>query len=196
MSDSYLTTKKAADLLMVSQSAIRNWCAQGQLNVHLTPGGHRRFLKQDVQAFARTRGLVLKSKPNDKLRILAVDDDAGVLTFIRELLEVSDDKIELETAEDGFAAGSMMLSFHPDIVLLDLRMPELDGYSVCERIKCNPETRNVRVVAMTGYYSEENVQRILDAGAEICLKKPFDVDELLSVLGINLESRSVAELAV
>lgn len=190
MSDSYLTTKKAAELLMVSQSAVRNWCAQGQLNVHLTPGGHRRFLRQDVLAFAQKRGLVIKNQGSDRTRILVVDDDTGILEYFRDLLEMVEEEVEIETAEDGFSAGSLMLSFKPSIVMLDLRMPDLDGFSVCRRIKNNPESRSARVIGMTGFYSEENAEKIMDAGAETCIPKPFNVNKLMELLGLTLPSQA------
>jgi CheY-like chemotaxis protein len=70
-------------------------------------------------------------------------------------------------------------------MLLDLMMPGMDGFEVCSRLKADNATKNIRVVAMTGYPSDENVNRILAAGAECCLAKPLDREKLLAVLGLS-----------
>jgi two-component system cell cycle response regulator len=64
-------------------------------------------------------------------------------------------------------------------------MSELDGFEVCRRIKQDPATAPIRVIALTGHPSPENVQRITAAGAEICLAKPIDNAELFAVLGLT-----------
>ena len=77
-----------------------------------------------------------------------------------------------------------MESFSPDIVLLDLMMPQMDGFEVCRMIK-QGEHKNIRVIAMSGFCSQENQQRILGEGAECCLKKPFSTTVLLTALGLE-----------
>jgi len=75
--------------------------------------------------------------------------------------------------------------FSPDVVLLDLMMPGMDGFQVCERLKKDSATKNIRVIAMTGYPSAMNTEKILAAGAEICLPKPVDRAQLLELLGVS-----------
>jgi CheY-like chemotaxis protein len=87
-------------------------------------------------------------------------------------------------AGDGFAAGRQVESFKPDVLLLDLKMPGLNGFDVCQEIKTNPITRHIRIIAVTGYASAQNRRLILAAGAETCLAKPFQSDELLALLGV------------
>ncbi|MCK5092197.1 MAG: response regulator, partial [Gammaproteobacteria bacterium] len=79
----------------------------------------------------------------------------------------------------------------PNIVLLDLMMPGLDGFEVCRQLKDNPATSAIRVIAMTGYRTEENVKRIIEAGAEECLVKPIEQDSLLELIGINQVNRKM-----
>ena len=64
-------------------------------------------------------------------------------------------------------------------------MPNLDGFAVCERLKQDPQTKHIRVVAMTGFYSKENVDRIIALGAMECLAKPFEVHDLLRAIGLE-----------
>ena len=78
----------------------------------------------------------------------------------------------------------MVESFKPDTVLLDLRMPGLDGFAVCRQLKTSPATAHIRVIAMTGYAPLESRAAIVEAGAEVCLAKPFTNDQLLGLLGL------------
>ena len=183
----YLTPKEVANLLLVSPITVRQWAQKEIIKAYVTPGGHRRFLRVDVERFARKRGLALHS-PSNVFRVLVVDDDRQVLNFLVDFLEELPHRIITETASDGFEAGQKLLTFQPNIILLDLMMPHLDGYQTCKIIKENPNTKSTRVVAMTAYYSQENVKRILDAGAETCLAKPIDTELLLDALGLYEEA--------
>lgn len=181
----YLTPNEVAEMLMVSPTTIRQWASQGKLNSALTPGGHRRFLRADVERFSRQNNLTLPLRDSDVTRILIVDDDEEVGQLLTRLFTYSSSPVETMTATSGFEAGRLVHSFEPHVVLLDLMMPGVDGFEVCRDIKQNPTTRAIRVVAMTGYYEDANVASILDAGAEVCLSKPFKLNALLRAIGID-----------
>ncbi len=179
----YLTPSEAANLLMVSPITVRAWAQKGLLPSETTPGGHRRFLRENVEQFAK------QSKtppPRSDLRILVVDDDKQVTGFLVEWLTGLDEPFIVSSAADGFEAGSKVYSFEPDIILLDLMMPKLDGFAVCRQIKVDPDISDIRVIAMTGYLSPENERRILEAGAEACIPKPVDMQLLLKLLKADL----------
>ena len=180
----FLTPNEVAELLMVSPVTVRQWAQKGYLKAESTPGGHRRFLRQEIERFAREHELSLQQPHRDELRILVVDDDRLVAEALVEALREFS-VVTAESAYDGFEAGRKMLTFQPHIVLLDLLMPELNGFDVCERIKKDPTTRTVRIIAMTAYPSQQNIDRILHAGAEACLKKPIDINKLSEMIGIS-----------
>ena len=75
-------------------------------------------------------------------------------------------------------AGRLVATFKPDVVLLDLRMPGMDGFQVCRTVKADPETSNTVVIAMTGYYTPETEARILECGAMRCIAKPIEPSAL------------------
>jgi len=185
MPKSYLTPNEVAELLMVSPTAVRQWAEKGELKALTTPGGHRRFLPGEIERFAQERGLTLNSGNDDVLRLLIVDDDEQLVRYLVKLLEGFQDQVIIETVNDGFAAGLKVREFEPHIILLDLMMPGLDGFQVCRMLKEGNNTQAIRVIAMTGYPSEENVEKILAAGAEICLPKPIDAQRLLKHIGLN-----------
>lgn len=193
----FLTPKEAAARLMVAPVTIRAWAERGWLTAQVTAGGHRRYLVSDVETFAHSRGLAFSRPGRVAMRILVVDDDLQVISYLEEMLNGCTDPIEIEAAQDGFEAGFMINRFDPDIVLLDLMMPGMNGFEACRRIKADPATATIRVVAMTGYPSPENVQRIVEAGAEQCFAKPINEPALLGWLGLTTQPqhKSAAPIA-
>ena len=180
----YMTPNEVAELLMVSPVTVRQWAQKGKLEAMTTPGGHRRFSFEAIEKFAAENHITLNPKEKKGTRILIVDDDVSLADFLKELLTQRNNSLQVEMVHDGFSAGGMMESFSPDIVLLDLMMPQMDGFEVCHMIK-QGEHKNVRVIAMSGFCSQENQQRILSEGAEHCLKKPFSTTVLLTALGLE-----------
>lgn len=189
----YLTPHEVAELLLVSPVTVRQWAQKGQLRAETTPGGHRRFSQAEVERFAVQRGIRLERGGREQLRVLIVDDDKQLAGYLVELLDTLSDNVATDTAYDGFEAGQKVRTFVPHVVLLDLMMPGIDGLSVCRLLKGDPATRSIRIIAMTGYYSKENVERILAAGAEVCLAKPLDTAALTQAIGLN-EPAPVATL--
>jgi len=179
----YFSPAEIAELLMVSPITVRGWAARGLLRAETTPGGHRRFLRSEVERFLRERETTtLRERP---LKVLVIDDDDMHRGFLVEVLTTLDVPVEVESARDGFDAGRKLTDFAPDVVLLDLMMPGLNGFEVCRRIKTDPATRAARVIAMTGFPSSENLQRIVAAGAEIMLAKPIDMPLLIHSLSLS-----------
>jgi excisionase family DNA binding protein len=173
----YFTPNEVAQWMMVSPVTVRGWAQRDLLQAEVTPGGHRRFRREEVERFAR------QWNPNGNkgpLRVLIVDDDQGVVGFLKELLEGHHPPITVETANDGFDAGRKIYSFQPDVVLLDLKMPGLSGTDVCKKIKDHPGHANIRVIGMSGYLSPESEAELIAAGAECCMTKPIDVERLLA----------------
>lgn len=181
----YLSPSDVAEIMMVTPATVRLWASKGELNAVATPGGHRRFQLQDIEEFAQARNLTLNLPDDSGSRVLIVDDDAPVTTYLSRLLRRSDPSVEHMIARNGFDAGKLIHSFKPHIVLLDLMMPELNGFEVCGQIKGDPESSSIRVIAMTGFYNDDNVRRALEAGAECCIQKPFDQVELLELIGLG-----------
>jgi len=185
----YMTPSEVAELLMDSPVTVRQWAQKGKLEAMTTLGGHRRFSLEAIQKFADSNNMSLNHLGKEGTRILIVDDDVSLANFLMELLTQRNSSLQVEVVHDGFSAGQMMESFSPDIILLDLMMPQMDGFEACHMIK-HGKYKSVRVIAMSGFCSQENMQHILNEGAECCLKKPFSTTVLLTALG--LEDQPVA----
>lgn len=178
----FFCPSELADLLMVSPVTVRGWAARGLIRAEVTPGGHRRFLRSEVERFVRERDGAGRQR---QLKLLVVEDDDMHRAYLVDLFASLGDAVLVETARDGFEAGLKLAGFAPHVVLLDLMMPGMNGFETCRRIKNDPATSAVRVIAMTGYPSQENLQRIVGAGAEVMLAKPIDVPLLMHALGLS-----------
>lgn len=181
----YFTPREVAEFLRVSPVTIRQLSQKGEIESVSTPGGHRRYLFKHIESFARQRNIPLSLKTTVGLRVLIVDDDEQLAQYLNELLQGCKEIDDTRIANDGFRAGTLLYTFEPHIVLLDLRMPYVDGFSACRDIKSGQLTRDVRVIAMSGFYTNENIEHIIHAGAEDCLRKPFTPEELFAAIGIK-----------
>ncbi len=188
MSTEWLTPNEVAELLLVSPVTVRQWAQKGMLEARTTPGGHRRFSMDVVRQFAVREGMASRLRGKGNRSILVVDDDEQLNRFLVELIKSKDCGALVESAFDGFEAGTKVQQVKPDLVLLDLMMPGLDGFQVCERLKSDVDTMHIQVIAMSGFYSQENEGKVMQAGADCFLKKPFTNSEVLEACGFEVKS--------
>jgi len=194
MTKSVFTTFETAKLCHVSPLSIINWVNAGRLPAFRTPGGHRRIRREDLVRFMKDNGIPLPTELQEgsgKPRVLIVDDEGLVRDTLSEFLkDRSGTSYEVLTAADGFEAGRLVSTFKPDVVLLDLRMPGIDGFQVCRTIKAAPESTGTAVIAMTGFYSPEIEARVLECGALRCFAKPVDPETLAACIDGVFEQRA------
>src|SRR5438105_11235190 len=111
------------------------------------------------------------------IHILVVDDDPNLRALLRTSFEVAD--IEVDEADSAKSAAAKIASRHPDVIVLDVSMPGMDGITFCRGLKADPFTRAIPVVLLTGDPTSEKVGR--EAGADAFLRKPFSPLELLTL---------------
>jgi len=118
------------------------------------------------------------------IKVLYIEDNDDNVYMLKMRLELLDE-FEVLTAEDGEKGCEMAAAERPDIVLMDLEMPGIDGWEATRRLKSNPDTRTIRILGVTGY--PEGVPQLLAAGADAVLKKPLALDDVESHLGRLLD---------
>lgn len=182
-----LSTFAIAKMLYVDPGSVANWIDQGMLAAHRTPGGHRRVAAADLVRFLREHKMPVPQELDAAPTcVLIVDDEVHVAQMIAKAIKTAYPEFEIIEANDGFRAGTLIASKSPDIVILDLRMPGMDGYEVCSLIRSQESTRQTDVLAITAYPAPESEQRILECGARVCMSKPIDIDELLREVEASL----------
>ncbi|WP_086001825.1 response regulator [Plesiocystis pacifica] len=176
--DTY-STHDVAKICCVTPTTVIRWIEDGLIPAFKTVGGHRRVRREDLEKVCRDRGIPFNVPTGTEVgRILVVDDEPVVLELVSDVVKELNHKFEVEVAKDAFDAGRLVATFRPQLIFLDLMMPGVDGFEVCTRLKKDAATTNTEVIAITGYYTEANMERIINAGAVACLKKPLDVLEV------------------
>ena len=179
-------------MLHVDPGSVANWVDQGLLRAHRTPGGHRRITADALIQFLREHQMPIPEALNPgPVKILVVDDEPAITHLIARAIKGAQPGYEVAEAHDGFKAGTMVATLRPDVVILDLRMPGMDGYEVCKLIKSENATKHAHVLAMTAYPSQENQERIVDCGAKVCMSKPLDLELLMKELNIAVAGKAV-----
>lgn len=190
----YYTSKEAAALLMVSPVTVREWTRKGLLRAVSTAGGHRRFLREELHAFAAAHGIRLESTApvaaTTVSRVLLVDDDVVFATYLRQIILAAAPHIQIQSASDGFEAGQLTESFRPQLVVLDIQMPRIDGIELCRRLRASPTTANAELVVMSSALNEESIAAVRAAGADRWLEKGASRAEILAALGFGAMAAS------
>jgi excisionase family DNA binding protein len=179
-----LTSSEVGELLQVNPSSVKKWVDDGLLAAFRTPGGHRRIRVADLVDFLDAHKMPIPRDllANARRRVLVVDDDLVQLRTVARALKRLSERIEVATTANGIDALLLVGSFRPHVVLLDVFMPGLDGVEVCRRLKKKPETRDVRVIVVSGHASSALEKEVLEAGALLCLEKPVDVTGLAAII--------------
>jgi DNA-binding response OmpR family regulator len=113
-------------------------------------------------------------------RILIVDDEPNIVLSLEFLMEQAG--FEVAVAEDGEAALAQLAAFRPDLVLLDIMLPRLNGYEVCQRMRAHPDWSRIKVVMLSAKGRELEVSKGLALGANAYVTKPFSTRELMTLV--------------
>lgn len=120
---------------------------------------------------------IVGGKTQQKKKVLVIDDEPDLCTMVQARLEAS--HIECQTAEGGRVGLAKVREYKPDMILLDLMMPEVDGFQVCKALKQDRETSNIPIVVLTCLEDEESARKIISLGASGYLVKPFEESSLI-----------------
>lgn len=120
--------------------------------------------------------------------VMIVDDNPSNMTLASFLLEKRG--YEVKTASSGAAALELLKTYSPRLILMDLQMPGIDGYELTRRLKGNPATRGIVIIAVTAYAMKGDEQRALEAGCDGYITKPIDTRSLPEVIAAHLVGRS------
>ena len=125
---------------------------------------------------------------NDSPRVLIVDDEKPISTLLAQTFEQEGHQVA--NAYDGIDCMNKMASFQPDVVIMDIMMPKLDGVDTTRLIRRNKSYQDTIVVALSAKSDEETRRRMKEAGANLFMRKPFVIAKLLARISRMLEIRS------
>jgi len=173
-----LTTGEIAGFCNVSRRTIVQWISEGKMNVYRTPGNHSRVKREDFLEFLKKYNMLIPEEFNvdgGKKKILIVDDDRAIVSTLKRILRA---EYATEAAYDGFEAGLRFCAFKPDLVILDIMMPKMNGFEVCSSIRKDPKNKNTKIIVISGHIDEGDTKKIFELGANAYFPKPFDNKDL------------------
>lgn len=180
LTKSVFTTGEVAQVCKVSQQTIIRCFDSGKLKGFRVPGSRfRRIPRDSLIQFMKDNEIPLDQLELGKKRVLVVDDDPAIVEMLVELLE-RDGRFEVQTASTGFEAGIRTKEFHPDVMVLDFMLPDINGNAVCRTIRADESLRDVRIIIVSGVVNREDVDKLLEDGADDFLQKPFSIEQLIN----------------
>jgi len=189
------TTGEAAKICKVSQQTIIRCFDNGQLKGFRVPGSRfRRIPREALYKFMKDNGIPTDALESGKRKVLLVDDDAELVELMNKVLE-EDGRFEVRIASNGFDAGMMVKEYRPDMIVLDVMLPDINGKEVCHRVRADSSLEDVRILCISGMIEEDKVQELRLSGADDFLHKPFDIEELIDRMCNLLEIEPVSTTA-
>lgn len=187
-----LRTQEVAKMCQVAQGTVIRWIREGRLPASSTAGGHNRVRPEDLIKLLRNLRIPMPPElvADQNVRILIVDDEPEVRNMVRWTIEQNFKDVQIEEAKEGFIAGWKTHSFRPNLVVLDLMLPGLDGFGVCEFIRQFPELKETKIIAISALIDPEVEEKILALGANDFLTKPFELDVLKEKIAAQLQIKA------
>jgi two-component system, OmpR family, response regulator RpaA len=173
------TTGEAAKICKVSQQTIIRCFDSGQLKGFRVPGSRfRRIPREALYRFMKENSIPTDALESGKRRVLIVDDDQAVVDLISDVLS-NDTRFETRVVNNGFGAGMLAKEYHPDLIILDVMLPDINGQAVCELIRQDPTMSDIKIICISGLIEEDKIAELKTSGADDFLSKPLDIDELV-----------------
>jgi len=173
------TTGEAAKICKVSQQTIIRCFDSGQLKGFRVPGSRfRRIPREALFRFMKENGIPTDALESGKRRILVVDDDQAVVDLISDVL-AADSRFEYKVVNNGFGAGMLAKEYHPELMILDVMLPDINGQAVCELVRRDPTMSDIKIICISGMVEEDKIAELKASGADDFMHKPLDIDELV-----------------
>lgn len=182
MAERTFTTHDIARFCDVAPSSVVYWINSGKLKPsYSTPGGHHRVTREDLLVFLREFNIPVPQELSaGEKKILIVDDDVEVTRVLQRAFARLSDSFRIETCHNGVEALIRIGQEPPHLVVLDIVLPKMDGLQVCRVLKSKAETRDVKIVAISGRKDPFGGKKPGDVSVDLFFKKPLDVLQLVA----------------
>ena len=127
----------------------------------------------------KDNGIPTDALESGRRKALIVDDDEELVELIRDVFD-ADGRFDVRVANNGFDAGMMVKEYKPDIIVLDVMLPDINGKEVCQRVRSDSALDDVRIICISGMVEADKIDDLKEAGADDFMQKPFEVDALFA----------------
>ncbi len=177
------TTFEVARLCGVFHTTVINWVNKGKLKARVTPGGHRRIPLSELVIFMKKYEMPIPSNIEDAHKQVLILDDEPMMTRLLEKGFVKHkDRYAVQVANNPVDALVIIGKKLPHLLVVDLMMPVMDGFQVCQILKSNPATKAMKIIAISGKKLSASQQDFLSKNCDKFLQKPFEMNDLVGTI--------------
>lgn len=190
----YITTGNAARLCGVGINTIKRWIQKGELQCVKTPGGHWRIAEDEFQRFLQQlqSNEIISTKPIYK--VLLIEDDQSMCALIEAAFDLAHFENQFESVHDGYAGLMKIGAMQPDLIILDIMLPEINGLELIHRIRTFGGCQSIRIMVITGAGDRRLVKKGLDkAQPDALFLKPFSIEQLVEQASLLLQGEQSTE---
>ena len=186
-SKTVFTTGEAAKICKVSQQTIIRCFDSGQLKGFRVPGSRfRRIPRESLYVFMKENNIPTDALESGKHKILVVDDNQDLVDLLVAALN-NDGHFETRYVNNGFDAGMTVQEYKPDLIILDVMLPDINGKDVCVKVRNDKSLADVKIVCVSGEVEQDRIGELKAAGANEFVPKPFVVDDLIKLVSRLLD---------
>lgn len=185
-----LSVGQVAEICRVSKKTVLNWIYDGGMKAFTTYGGHYRIWPANVKKFLETTGMDIPFDHIDDrtTHILIIDDDHDFSTILRSAIVTELPDVDVTTTDDGYEGLMLIGELKPQLVILDIKMPKLDGFQVLELLKSRKAEQDVKVLVITGYLDPDTRQQLSRTIADHWMDKLTDINTMIKTIGAYVRS--------
>lgn len=177
------TTFEVARLCGVFHTTVINWVNKGKLKARVTPGGHRRIPLSELVPFMKKYDMPVPVDIDDPhSRVLILDDEPMMTRLIEKGFAKHKDRYVIQLSNNPVDALVQVGKRLPDLLVMDLMMPVMDGFQVAQILKSSPATKDMKIVAISGRKLTAPQQDFLSKNADLFMQKPFEMGDLLEAV--------------
>lgn len=187
------TTKDIAKILGVTQRTVQLWSESGRIEFRKTSGGHRRFTQEAINKLLANKKAIESPQPNptesaDRCKVLVIEDDSMLLNLYNINITSWGLPIDLELSQDGYDGLVKIGSFKPDVLILDLSLPSVDGFQIIATLLKNKLLSQMKLIVVTGLSEPEITENIHHISHIHVLKKPIDFKIIKTEIEAQIET--------
>ncbi|MGM0442079.1 MAG: response regulator [Elusimicrobiota bacterium] len=168
-------------LLGIDIESVQNWIEKEKLNAFQTPRGNLMVREKDIDEFIDKKKLSMQSN-KETLKVLITDDDEDTVNTVEKVIKKKYEDAIIFKASNGFRAGTILGKENISLLILDIRMPAMDGFQVLNVLKKRKELGNPKIIVISGYLEDKMAKKARKMGAHAVFEKPFDVSEFWGAL--------------
>ncbi len=181
---------QVATVCTVSKKTVLNWIYEGALKAFTTYGGHYRIWPVNLKKFLDSSGMDIPFEYVDETatHVLIIDDEKPYAQMLKSVISAELPSVEITTTDDGFEGLLLIGEMKPRLVILDVKMPKIDGFQVLELLKSRKAEHDMKILVVSGFLNPETKEQLAKTCADAVLDKLSDISLLVKTVAALIRS--------